>query len=108
MAARIESGSRRGVLVSALTGVGTDDLLDAIDRALDGGRRAVEISLPPWDGAALAWLYERGAVLERQDGPEEIRLRVNLDEAELHRFRLHAARGAGPEAGEKTADRRQI
>jgi GTP-binding protein HflX len=91
LSARIEAGNRPSVLVSALTGEGCDRLLDEIDEALHRTRRAVELTVPTWDGASLAWLYRRGTIVDRQDGPEEIRLRVNLDEADLRRFRERAS-----------------
>ena len=74
------------VLVSALTGEGCDDLLDHIDAVLDRDRRAIDIDLAPSDGATLAWLYDHGSVLHREDGPDAIRLRVRLDEADIQRF----------------------
>ena len=74
------------VLVSALTGEGCDDLLGQIDAVLDRDRRAIDIDLAPSDGAALAWLYDHGSVLHREDGPDAIRLRVRLDEADIQRF----------------------
>ena len=74
------------VLVSALTGEGCEDLLAEIATTLDRDRRAIDIDLAPSDGAALAWLYDHGSVLHREDGPDAIRLRVRLDEADIQRF----------------------
>jgi GTP-binding protein HflX len=87
------------VLVSALTGAGCEDLLAEIDNALDRDRRAIDIDLAPSDGATLAWLYDHGSVLHREDGADAIRLRVRLDEADIQRF-AHR-RSADPAAAAK-------
>jgi len=39
------------------------------------------------DGAALAWLYDRGAVMSRKDDDHMAHLVVKLSEADLGRFR---------------------
>ena len=86
VAAGLDRGDVPAILVSALTGDGCDELRARIDAALGRGRRAIEIDLAPSDGATLAWLYDHGSVLEREDGAETIRLRVSLDEADIQRF----------------------
>ena len=76
--------------VSALDGAGAARLLDLVDRRLAGGRRVSRIVLDAADGAALAWLYRRGAVLGRADEDGVVRLDIALaaaDEALFsHRF----------------------
>ena len=67
-----------GVAVSALTGEGTDRLLDRIDHALRPGVERVTLRIPYSDGPALAVCYERGRVLSRSDDAEGIRLEVEL------------------------------
>lgn len=80
------------VPVSALTGEGIDDLLQAIDKALSSDEVPVELDVPQSDGALLAWLYRHGRVLERQDGDGITHLRVMLDPTA--RARLDARRQA--------------
>jgi GTP-binding protein HflX len=75
------------VLVSAATGAGCDDLVSLIERRLRSGYRCIDIHVPLHDGAALAWLYERGHVMDRHDDEEFAHLRVNLDPADVDRFR---------------------
>ena len=75
------------VLVSALTGEGLADLLAAIERRLTAGSRTVNLSVALVDGAAIAWLYDHGQVLGRRDDEGFAHLRVNLDPADLARFR---------------------
>lgn len=55
------------VTVSALTGEGTDTLLAMIEERLSADRARFELVLTPQDGAALAWIYREGEVLERAD-----------------------------------------
>jgi GTP-binding protein HflX len=78
------------VPISALTGEGMGDLLEAIDTALGADEQPVELDVPQTDGALLAWLYRHGRVLERQDGEGTTHLRVLLDSAA--RARLEARR----------------
>ncbi len=77
---------RRCVPVSALTGRGCNDLLQVIDDRLAVDRRTVEVTVALEDGAALAWLYRRGHVLERVDDERSAHIRVGLDPADAARF----------------------
>ncbi len=74
------------VAVSALTGQGCDDLLALIDRSLFLDDRVVRVSVDLTDGAALAWLYEHGHVLERHDDESAAHIAVGLNAADLARF----------------------
>jgi len=87
---RLRQASRRNgdsVAISALEGAGLEELLAAIDRRLGQARRVLECELAASDGAALAWLYRNGQVLERQDRDGRVHLRVGLDPADLGRAR---------------------
>ncbi len=76
--------------VSALTGEGRDALLQAMDRRLAAGRRVYHYSLGPADGAAMAWLYEHGEVVERTEAADGgVRLSVGLGPADAERFGHH-------------------
>ncbi len=72
--------------VSALSGRGCKDLLQVIDDRLAADRRTVELTVALEDGAALAWLYRRGHVLERIDDERSAHIRVGLDPADAARF----------------------
>ncbi len=85
----IEHVARRmpdAVPVSALTGEGLETLRRAIDARLSAGLETMEVSVPTTDGARLAWLYQHGEVLSRQDGEEAIRLTVRISPADRARF----------------------
>ena len=74
------------IAASALTGEGLDRLLAALDERLSAGMVVTDIALPPADGAGIAWLYQHGEVLEREDVDEQVRMRVRLTPADLGRF----------------------
>jgi GTP-binding protein HflX len=75
------------VALSALDGSGCDRLLAAIDRRLSENRHIVDLDVDLADGAALAWLYRHGEILERRDEGMEAHLVVALDAADEARFR---------------------
>ena len=77
-----------GCLTSALSGDGIEDLLQAIDDRLGAGRKMASVVVGPTDGAARAWLFERGEVrlTEVTDSGSET-IDVAMDEADWSRFR---------------------
>ena len=74
------------VPISAVTGEGLQSLLGAIDARIAAGMEQMEYAIPPEDGARLAWLYQHGEVLQRDDGDDAIHLRVRLLPADRARF----------------------
>ena len=79
------------VPVSALTGMGCDDLLEAVGKLLTQGARLHSFVLPVSDGQRLAWLHAHGEVVNDADAGEDERgplrrLEVRLDPRELGRF----------------------
>jgi len=74
------------ILVSAATGKGCPELLQAVAGLVDEAP-PVEVRTPAGDGAAVAWLYRNGRVLEREfreDGGA--RLEVSLSAQALGQF----------------------
>jgi GTP-binding protein HflX len=86
LANRAARSQGRAVVLSARTGEGSDDLLRLLDERLAASMQVVDVSLSPADGAALAWLYRHGEVIERQVGDDAIRLRVRLSASHAARF----------------------
>ena len=74
------------VALSALTGEGIVGLFELIDRRMVAGREVVDVAVDVADGAAIAWLYGRGEVLERRDDEQKAHLRVALEPADVSRF----------------------
>lgn len=79
------------VPLSALTGLGCDDLLDAVSGTLTADAQLYSFVLPAADGQRIAFLHARGQVVTEEDageGPEgpQLRLQVRLSERELGRF----------------------
>ncbi|MEO3471533.1 GTPase HflX [Roseomonas sp. CAU 1739] len=85
----VEAVARRApgaVPVSALTGEGLEELRRSIDTRLSAGMETVDLVLPGSDGAGLAWLYQHGEVLARDDREDGVRLTVRLSPADRARF----------------------
>jgi GTP-binding protein HflX len=74
------------IAVSALTGDGLERLRAALDERLAAGMEIADYRLTPSDGAGIAWLYEHGEVLSREDEEEAVRLKVRLSPADRARF----------------------
>jgi GTP-binding protein HflX len=74
------------VLVSAVTGQGCDDLLSMIATLVDEAP-PVDIYAPAGEGAAIAWLYRHGRVIERNEGKDgSVRLAVSLTAQAMGQF----------------------
>jgi GTPase len=78
--------SAQVITLSALTGEGCQDLINAIDKLLVQSTSIYDINLATTDGASLSWLYNHGEVLERQDSETGIHLKVKLDTPNWARF----------------------
>jgi GTP-binding protein HflX len=76
-----------GCFTSALADTGIASLLQAIDDRLGAGWRLSSVTVGPADGAARAWLFDRGDVrlAEMADSGDET-IDVAMDEADWSRF----------------------
>jgi GTP-binding protein HflX len=74
------------VAVSAITGEGLPALQAAIDRRIAAGMETAEYDIPSADGAGLAWLYDHGEVVGREDGEAAVHVTVRLLPADRARF----------------------
>jgi GTPase len=77
--------------VSAATGEGVDQLMEAIGDFLQTSE-AREVAVPLSDGATIAWLYRHGEVHSRRDDGELALLTVALDAAASAQFERRLAR----------------
>ena len=82
-----EVGAKSGtVAVSALSGEGLERLLRMIDTRLGEAMETADYDLPVEDGAGLAWLYQHGEVLARDDAENGVRVQVRLHPADRAKF----------------------
>jgi len=72
--------------ISALTGEGVDQLLEAIGDCLNKAGTPRIVDVPLSDGATIAWLYRHGDVRDRRDDEEMAHLTVALDAAASAQF----------------------
>lgn len=78
------------VAVSAVRGTGIDRLLERIDETLQAQSRYVDLTVPFSDGQQLAWLYEHGDIVRRDEEEDGIHLTVRLSDEMHARYRaLH-------------------
>ena len=74
------------VAVSATSGEGLDALRALLEERLAAGLEQADYDVAHADGARLAWLYEHGEVIGRQDDDEAAHVRVRLLPADRARF----------------------
>jgi GTP-binding protein HflX len=81
---------RRPLLVSAVTGEGTAELLAAIETRLAATKRVLRVTLDTSDGEGISWLYRNTEVLTRDVDDEHVEMTVRAEESRreaiLHRF----------------------
>ena len=97
---RADRANARVRLVSALTGAGVDGLKSEIEALLGASRRRVAIRVPHDKGAALAWLYNRGAVVERTDDERGSLLIVDIEQSDRHTLDRRYGLGVTADAGD--------
>lgn len=88
---RVRRSNQNLVAVSARTGAGCNELLGAIETRLSRDRQEISVSIPWEQGALLAWLYETGVIIDRQDTEDTVELTVQLDPADVLRFEQRRA-----------------
>lgn len=69
--------------VSAVTGQGIYDLFAAIDKEIAKSETVINITLNVSEGKKLAWIYEHGNVLNKNQEDETIKLTVSFSEKSL-------------------------
>ena len=71
---------RQPILVSALTGEGTDTLVKAIEARLNLHRVVLDLLLDPADGAGVSWLHRHTEVMEKAlDAAGKLAMTVRVD-----------------------------
>ena len=88
LAARAAGHNPPALMVSALTGQGTDELLFHIEAALFRNRRIRQVTIPAADGRLHAWLHNNCEVAsEHLYGESDYNLEVYMTDADVARFR---------------------
>ncbi len=75
------------VLISAERGKGISVLLDQVADITARDSVEAEVSIPYHDGKAVAWLYDHGEVLEREEHDDHAAFSVRFSEAHLNQFK---------------------
>jgi GTP-binding protein HflX len=89
---RVELSHRHpdGVQVSALTGIGLEDLAEAIEAAFARTLQSVELLLPYSEGGRLAELHDVAGDLHREDTAEGVHVVARLPAAIAERYQRFA------------------
>jgi GTP-binding protein HflX len=86
----LAAASENAVAISALTGEGVDQLLEAVSTRLTGSAKEISLMIPSSDGKRLAWLHAHGDILSdesaEKDGVPMRSLLVRLNPKELGQF----------------------
>ncbi|MCY4236778.1 MAG: GTPase HflX [Rhodospirillaceae bacterium] len=77
----------RVVPVSAMTGEGIKALVAKVESLVGKDRKRLSVTIAYDQGAALNWLYERGAIVARHDAAESIELIVEVEQRDVQTLR---------------------
>ena len=77
---------RKTVKISAITGVGCTELLEKIDIILSKNERIHTFEVSVSDGAAVAWLHNKGSVKSIKTTDSKTTLEVALSEENANKF----------------------
>lgn len=91
LAKRAAGHNPPALMVSALTGQGTDELLFAIEAALFRNRRLRHVTIPAADGRLHAWLHKNCEVAsEHLSGESDYNLEVYMTDTDVARLQAMA------------------
>jgi GTP-binding protein HflX len=76
----------RQIELSAISGEGVPDLLDAIEKVMAHSQNLMKIRLSVTEGKALAWLHRHASIVSRTDNEEDISLEVSISPSEQEKF----------------------
>ena len=80
------ASNKSKISLSALTGNGIEELLELLDSHFSAQEKVSTFILNNTEGAALAWLYRHGKVIERQDEGAVTTLKVRLSQKDYSCF----------------------
>ena len=85
-ASRAKRDNSVAIPVSAMTGEGCENFLYVLAERLAEGFEILDIKIDHADGRRLAWLYQNGEVIDREDTDAEISVKVRLSPIHAARF----------------------
>jgi GTPase len=85
-----------GMLISAQSGEGVDDLGERIEEEFRRSLRSVDLLLPYAEGARLAELHDFAGELERTDTADGVRIRARLPATVAERYARFSVNGTQP------------
>ena len=74
------------VLMSAATGEGVDEFLEAVEAQLSRAQETLTVTLKAHDGKLQSWLYTHGDVIDRIDDEHGVHMTVRIEPANARRF----------------------
>ena len=83
---RLLGGREAAVAVSALTGEGTDELMEALVNWINSRSATISVRVPYQRGDAVAALHRTGEVLSSKECPDGLEMEVRLPPDQVHRF----------------------
>ena len=95
---RLLGSAETAVAVSALTGEGTDKLMETLIRWLNARSSTISVRVPYERGDALAALHRTGEVLSSKEGPDGMDLVVRLPPDQVSRFSAFIGKATGDPA----------
>jgi len=76
------------IAISAISGQNCEMLMARVDALLNAANQTLNVTISASDGKLLAWVYENGDVLERDDDEEgNIKLSISFDDKSAGRFK---------------------
>ena len=96
---RILGSAEVAVAVSALTGEGTEKLMEALIHWLNTRSSTISVQVPYQRGDVLAALHRAGEVLSSSEGPDGMDLLVRLPPDQVNRFSAFVEKADGSTPG---------
>ncbi len=74
------------ISISALNGEGCNALLSRLNDILSRKNIELNLSIEPWDGKQISWLYEHADILDRIDDEDIVKLRVSFSQEAIGKY----------------------
>lgn len=83
----LETKPQKGLSISAVTGEGLDDLLQAIDEKLSQDFTSTTVKVPASNGKLLSWLHQNSEVLSTKLLKETLTLKIKISPENLAKLK---------------------